>query len=128
MAEQELGNLSEIQKETDVVGQEPDEAGFRFIDLFAGIGGIELGMRDAGLGTSLLCEIDVQAQAVLRHQFPGTRLVSDVRSSTEIVRSRCGRERQRGHVETESAWTCSRAQVQWSTVHGPVIEGDLVSH
>jgi DNA (cytosine-5)-methyltransferase 1 len=38
--------------------------------LFAGIGGIELGLHLAGHSTQLLCEIDPGAKAVLAHHFP----------------------------------------------------------
>ena len=48
--------------------------------LFAGIGGIELGLTQAGLSTSLLCEIDPRARGVLEHRFPGVRIESDVRN------------------------------------------------
>jgi DNA (cytosine-5)-methyltransferase 1 len=47
--------------------------------LFAGIGGIELGLRKAGFESELLCEIDPAAQRVLKHHFPGVRIVDDVR-------------------------------------------------
>jgi DNA (cytosine-5)-methyltransferase 1 len=47
--------------------------------LFAGIGGIELGLHASGHRTELLCEIDPFAQRVLRAQFPGVELVDDVR-------------------------------------------------
>jgi DNA (cytosine-5)-methyltransferase 1 len=47
--------------------------------LFAGIGGIELGLHLAGHSTELLCEIDPHAQAVLSAHFPGTALVGDIR-------------------------------------------------
>ena len=46
--------------------------------LFAGVGGIELGLRQAGFEAALLCEIDPRAQAVLRHRFPEARIQSDV--------------------------------------------------
>lgn len=46
--------------------------------LFAGIGGIERGLHQAGHTTTLLCENDPGAQAVLRHRYPGTDLVGDV--------------------------------------------------
>ncbi|MGI8671041.1 MAG: DNA cytosine methyltransferase [Luteitalea sp.] len=46
--------------------------------LFAGIGGIELGLQQAGHRTSMLCEIDAGANAVLRAQFPRVRVVADV--------------------------------------------------
>lgn len=51
----------------------------RVIGLFAGIGGIEVGLHQAGYTTELLCEIDEGAQAVLSAHFPGIPLVADVR-------------------------------------------------
>lgn len=47
--------------------------------LFAGIGGIERGLHQAGHHTELLCENDLGAQAVLRARFPGVTLTDDVR-------------------------------------------------
>jgi DNA (cytosine-5)-methyltransferase 1 len=48
--------------------------------LFAGIGGIELGLHRARHHTELLCEIDNGAQAVLHERFgEGLPLVSDIR-------------------------------------------------
>ncbi len=49
------------------------------VGLFAGIGGIELGLSRAGHHTALLCEIDAAARAVLTHRFPGVPLHSDIR-------------------------------------------------
>src|SRR5437879_2341375 len=46
--------------------------------LFAGIGGIELGLHRAGHETALLCEIDPAASAVLKMRFPGVRLEPDI--------------------------------------------------
>lgn len=54
--------------------------------LFAGIGGIEEGLRRAGLSCQLLCEIDPTAQTVLKHHFPDVRLVSDVKALRSIPR------------------------------------------
>lgn len=51
----------------------------RIAGLFAGIGGIELGMHQAGHTTSLLCEIDEGACRVLEGQFSGVPLKRDVR-------------------------------------------------
>jgi len=51
----------------------------RVAGLFAGIGGIELGLHASGHTTSLLCEIDETANAVLTERFPGVRLERDVR-------------------------------------------------
>ena len=47
--------------------------------LFAGIGGIELGLHRAGHGSTLLCEIDPGARAVLSRHFPNVPIESDVK-------------------------------------------------
>jgi DNA (cytosine-5)-methyltransferase 1 len=49
------------------------------VGLFAGIGGMELGMRTSGFHPGMLCEIQPEAQAVLRHRFEGVDLRPDVR-------------------------------------------------
>lgn len=55
-------------------------SGLRIAGLFAGIGGIELGLHAAGHGTELLCEIDPNARAVLRSRFPELPIEADVRT------------------------------------------------
>lgn len=55
-------------------GAEPTVVG-----LFAGIGGIELGLHRAGFKGRMFCEIDPAAAAVLQHHFPNVPLVPDVR-------------------------------------------------
>lgn len=57
----------------------PATTGMRVAGLFAGIGGIELGLHAAGCSTTLLCEIDPHASKVLAARFPGVDLVADVR-------------------------------------------------
>lgn len=52
---------------------------FSVAGLFAGIGGIELGLQESGAQAKLLCEWWDPAQAVLRERFVGTPLVGDVR-------------------------------------------------
>ena len=47
--------------------------------LFAGIGGLELGLSRAGHETALLCEIDRAALAVLEARFPKVPRKTDVR-------------------------------------------------
>jgi DNA (cytosine-5)-methyltransferase 1 len=54
--------------------------------LFAGIGGIELGLQRAGMHAELLCEWWDPAQAVLRHRFPGVPVESDVRQLKRLPR------------------------------------------
>jgi len=56
----------------------------KVVGLFAGIGGLELGLSRQGHETLLLCEIDPFAQAVLRARFPGVPVVADVRTLTEL--------------------------------------------
>lgn len=46
--------------------------------LFAGIGGFELGLAEAGHRAELLCDILPTSQAVLKDRFPGVELVSDI--------------------------------------------------
>jgi DNA (cytosine-5)-methyltransferase 1 len=54
------------------------------VGLFAGIGGIELGLHAAGFETVLLSEIDPAARAVLEHRFPGILLHGDIRTLDEL--------------------------------------------
>lgn len=59
--------------------------------LFAGIGGVELGLSRNGHETTLLCEFDASANAVLDERFPGLKRHGDVRtlrrlpSGTELI-------------------------------------------
>jgi DNA (cytosine-5)-methyltransferase 1 len=54
--------------------------------LFAGVGGIERGLHQAGHETLLLCENDRAAQAVLEARFRGTRTHADVRTLASLPR------------------------------------------
>ena len=56
----------------------------KVVGLFAGIGGIELGLQRAGHQTSLLCEIDPAAGAVLSHHFPDVPLHRDIRTLAKL--------------------------------------------
>ena len=64
---------------------------FEVAGLFAGIGGLELGMAAGGHHTELLVESATPAMHVLRHHFPDTKLERDVRelrslpSTTDLV-------------------------------------------
>jgi DNA (cytosine-5)-methyltransferase 1 len=53
---------------------------FAVAGLFAGVGGIELGLRRAGHEASLLCEFERGASAVLEERFAGVPLHGDVRT------------------------------------------------
>ena len=48
------------------------------VGLFAGVGGIEEGLRRAGLATSALAEVEPGARAVLADRFPEADLLGDV--------------------------------------------------
>jgi DNA (cytosine-5)-methyltransferase 1 len=53
--------------------------GFTIAGLFAGIGGIERGLANAGGSAELLCELWEPARAVLASQFPDIEVAPDVR-------------------------------------------------
>ncbi len=52
--------------------------------LFAGIGGIEVGLHAAGHKTAMLCEWDEAARRVLSHRFPDIALAGDIAELAEI--------------------------------------------
>jgi len=59
----------------------------RVAGLFAGIGGLELGLASAGHHTELLCEIEPGAVEVLRHRFPDVPVHEDVRTLARFPKS-----------------------------------------
>jgi DNA (cytosine-5)-methyltransferase 1 len=67
-------------------GGGPTAQVLRVCGLFAGIGGIELGLRRAGHATVLLCEKDDAAARVLAHHFPKTVLHDDVTTLESLAR------------------------------------------
>lgn len=50
-----------------------------FISLFSGIGGFDLAFERAGMECVAVCEIDKNAQSILRRHFPKAELFDDVR-------------------------------------------------
>lgn len=54
------------------------------VGLFAGIGGFELALSQAGFETGMLVEIDPAAQAVLKARFPNAEIRTDVADVTDI--------------------------------------------
>ncbi len=56
----------------------PAGAALSVAGLFAGIGGIELGLQRAGHESELLCEIEPGARRVLETRFPGAETCEDV--------------------------------------------------
>lgn len=59
-------------------------SGLKIVGLFAGIGGIELGLQKSGHEAALLCEIDPAARAVLSDRFPDVALHEDIRTLTQL--------------------------------------------
>lgn len=58
-----------------------DRSEYKVVELFAGAGGLALGMENAGLKCQLLVEMDKQACATLRKNRPGWNIVEkDIRS------------------------------------------------
>jgi DNA (cytosine-5)-methyltransferase 1 len=59
------------------------------VGLFAGIGGLELGLAHAGMSTTMLCELDDSARAVLKSQFGLARnmMRRDVRELSRLPRA-----------------------------------------
>ena len=55
------------------------ESRLKSVGLFSGIGGFEVGLEKAGIETTLMCEIDPAAQAVLRKRMPHVEIKDDVR-------------------------------------------------
>ncbi len=60
------------------------------LDLFAGIGGITLAAEWAGIETVAFCEKEPFAQSILRKQFPGRPIYSDIFDLTKEVLERDG--------------------------------------
>ena len=50
----------------------------RVLSLFSGVGGIEMGLEQAGHTSVAFCEIEPHAQAVLRYHWPAVPLYTDI--------------------------------------------------
>lgn len=59
----------------------------RVAALFAGIGGLEHGLQEAGCRTEMTCEVWEPAQAVLAERFPGVPNRRDVRNLTSLPKA-----------------------------------------
>ena len=65
-----------------------EDVRMRSVGLFAGIGGFELGLQRAGIGTELLCEYWDPAAAVLKKRFDA-EIVGDIRDLEVASAGRC---------------------------------------
>ena len=54
--------------------------------LFAGIGGLEMGLHSSGFHTEFLCEIEPHAQRVLRSRFSGVPIAPDITALKSLPR------------------------------------------
>jgi DNA (cytosine-5)-methyltransferase 1 len=73
-----------MKDQTALVPEAPGSSNLQVAALFAGVGGVEAGLHQAGHRTSLFCEIDSAALAVLEERFAGTPLHADVRTLSGI--------------------------------------------
>lgn len=63
----------------------------RFLSLFAGIGGFDLGLERAGMTCVGQCEIEPYCRAVLRKHWPDVPIFDDIRQLTiDAVQQTCG--------------------------------------
>ena len=70
----------EVKMSNNKINKSPQ----KMVSLFAGIGGFELGFQRAGIETSMICEIDPDAQHVLAANMPNAQIVSDVCALREL--------------------------------------------
>lgn len=68
----------------DHANRSADGVSLDVVGLFAGIGGIELGLHAAGHKSVLLCEIEPSACRVLQTQFPNVTLHNDVQTLDQL--------------------------------------------
>jgi DNA (cytosine-5)-methyltransferase 1 len=85
MAQLELIQPAARRKRSRRVNQREPRS-LRVVGLFAGIGGIELGLSRAGHESLLLCEIDRTAKAVLDARFPDVKKHDDVTTLEKLPR------------------------------------------
>lgn len=62
----------------------PERPPLNVVGLFAGIGGIEEGLRRSDHESLELCEIDEVSQAVLKERFPRTPIAGDIREYRQL--------------------------------------------
>lgn len=58
--------------------------------LFGGVGGLELGLSQAGHKATAFCEIDPEAATILASKFPGAAIVRDIRRTNEVLEAIAG--------------------------------------
>lgn len=61
-----------------------DNGGMGSAGVFSGIGGLELGLAEAGFHAGMMCEIDPTARHVLRERFEGVELAEDIQELAKL--------------------------------------------
>jgi len=59
-----------------------DQAPLQHVSLFSGVGGFDLAAERAGMQPAAMCEIDTNAQNILKKHWPNTPLFTDVKEVT----------------------------------------------
>jgi len=59
-----------------------DHAPLQHVSLFSGVGGFDLAAERAGMQPAAMCEIDTNAQNILKKHWPNTPLFTDVKEVT----------------------------------------------
>lgn len=75
-----LGQMSALTNPTSGISRSSRSV----VGLFAGIGGLELGLHASGFRSALLCDVEPAAQRVLSAHFPGCAVVGDVRELIHV--------------------------------------------
>lgn len=76
--------MTRVRQQSKVRSRSARQNGLRIAGLFAGIGGLELGFHAIEAQTSLLCEIESGARAVLSTHFGDARIEEDVRQLRDL--------------------------------------------
>jgi DNA (cytosine-5)-methyltransferase 1 len=76
----------QTSKRTEGAASPVERAPMQVVGLFAGVGGMELGLARAGHRTSMLCEIEPGAREVLAERFPDLYVHDDVCTLKSVPR------------------------------------------
>lgn len=75
---------SSTQAQPSPTAKSAEPQKFKVVGLFAGVGGLERGFKQAGHDSTMLCEFDPAARHVLRRHFPDAEITEDVRVLSDL--------------------------------------------